>query len=100
VLCWKNIEEGACGLFCVTSVSMGCAEKRCQRGGEAEDEYAHVSYYFFSGLFGLVVGAAGDLVLLEAGIALTDDSLDLGELARLLLYSHGDVMLLCCVYVM
>jgi hypothetical protein len=49
-------------------------------------EYAHVSYYFLSGLFGLVLG--GDCVLLEAGIALADDSLDLCELARLLLYSH------------
>jgi hypothetical protein len=39
------------------------------------------------------------LVLLEAGIALADDSLDLGELARLLLYSHGVIMCvcLCCV---
>jgi hypothetical protein len=61
------------------------------------ERYAHVSYYFFSGLFGLVVGA-GDLVLLEAGIALADDSLDLGEFAGFLLYSHGVSMcVLCCV---
>jgi hypothetical protein len=60
-------------------------EREAGRGGGG---YAHVSYYFFGGLFGLV-GFASDLVLLEAGIALADDSLDLGKLARLLLHSHG-----------
>lgn len=60
---------------------------------ERREEYAHVSYYFLCGLFGLVV--AFDFVFLEAGIALADYALDLGEFARLLLYSHGG--LLWCV---
>jgi len=76
------MEEGACGLVYLVSIT---APERRDR--EQRTRYAHVSYYFFGGLLGLVV--ASDLVLLEAGIALADDSLDLGELARLLLYSHG-----------
>jgi hypothetical protein len=86
-------------VFCDFLSVWSCAEEGIPEKDEREeDEYAHVSYYFFSGLFGLVVGAR-DLVLLETGIALADDSLDLGELARLLLYSHGVIMCvcLCCV---
>jgi len=67
-------------------LSVICAQEERSR----KEEYAHVSYYFLCGLFGLVV--AFDFVLLEAGIALADDSLDLGEFARLLLYSHGGVV--------
>lgn len=70
-----------CGLSCQYCCCVLCV---VEVGG-----YSHLSYNFFRcRLFGLVV--ASDLVLLEAGIALADDSLDLGELARLLLYTHAD----------
>jgi hypothetical protein len=67
---------------------VGCVSLvTAQREGE--------EYDVLGGLFGLV-RFASDLVLLEAGIALADDSLDLGELARLLLHSHV-LRCMCCV---
>lgn len=57
--------------------------------------YKHFSHDVVAVVLLLFVGCvvlAGELVLLEAGIALADDSLDRGELARLFLNTHGGMV--------